>query len=452
VRVWRLRLSLTRDGSEANSMKVLLVGGGGREAALAWAFAHSPLLTDLSCAPGNAGISRYARLVPIGADDVPALVTHAIDEAYDLVVVGPEAPLVAGLADRLRDAGLQVFGPSAQAAAIEGSKAFSKEFMARHGIPTAAFEVFEDAHSAVEYVRSPRVAYPLVIKADGLAAGKGVVIANDVDTAVSTANAMLSGDAFGTAGRRIVVEERLVGREASYFVLSDGTTSVELASCQDYKRVGDGDAGPNTGGMGTYSPSAWLDAATQKTLWETVALPTVRGLAAEGRPFRGVLFIGVMLTATGPKVLEYNARFGDPETQVLVPRLDGDWLALLSSCARGDLAGTALRWRNESAVCVVLASGGYPGAYATGVPIEGLDDAERLDDVIVFHAGTTHDASGRVVTSGGRVLGVTAVGSDLSAARDRAYAAVRRVRFSGAHHRSDIAADAIAKTGATERV
>jgi len=428
-------------------MKVLLVGGGGREAALAWAIRRSPLLTDLACAPGNAGIARDARCVPIAADDVAGLVTHALAEAYDLVVVGPEAPLVAGLADRLREAGAAVFGPSASAALIEGSKAFSKEFMSRHGIPTAAFRIFEDVAAATRFLRSPEASYPLVVKADGLAAGKGVVLAADAATAIAAATDMLSGRAFGAAGSRIVVEDMLRGRETSFFVLSDGTTTLELASCQDYKRAEDGDRGPNTGGMGTYSPSAFLDEETRRVLRERVVVPTVRGLAAEGRPFRGVLFIGVMLTEAGPVVLEYNARFGDPETQVLVPRLDGDWLRVLDACARGRLDGVSLRWHDNAAVCVVMASGGYPGPYEQGAPIDGLDDAERLDGVRVFHAGTARGPSGDVVATGGRVLGVTATGPDLRAARQRAYEAVARVRFRGEHHRTDIAADAIAGTG-----
>ena len=428
-------------------MKVLLVGGGGRESALAWAFRRSPLLKDLACAPGNAGIERHARRVAIAAENTDALVTHAVAEAYDLVVIGPEAPLVSGLADRLRAAGLDTFGPGAAAAMIEGSKAFSKEFMARHGIPTAAFRVFDDPAEASRYLLSKEPAYPLVIKADGLAAGKGVVIAHDTPTALDTAKHMLSGRAFGDAGRRIVVEELLSGREASFFVLADGTTSLELASCQDYKRAGDGDRGPNTGGMGTYSPSAWLDEETTRTLRETVVGPTVRGLSAEGRPFRGVLFIGVMLTDAGPKVLEYNARFGDPETQVLIPRLDGDWLAVLHACSRGELRDVTLNWRRDAAVCVVMASSGYPGAYAKGDRVEGLDDAEALADVMVFHAGTERDAAGSVVTAGGRVVGVTALGADLAAARDRAYEAVSLIRWKGEHHRHDIAADAIPTTG-----
>jgi len=427
-------------------MKVLLVGGGGREAALAWALRRSPRLTDLACAPGNAGIERHAQRVPIAPEDVEALAAHAIEIGYDLVIVGPEAPLCAGLADRLREAGIDVFGPSAAAARVEASKAFSKEFMVRHGIPTASFRVFDESGAATRHLLSEEAAYPLVVKADGLAAGKGVVIAQDPESAVDAAQSMLSGRAFGEAGRRIVVEEMLRGRETSFFVLTDGMTHLELAPCQDYKRVGDGDSGPNTGGMGTYSPSAWLDELTRRKLRDTVVLPTVRGLAAEGRTFRGVLFIGIMLTDAGPKVLEYNARFGDPETQVLIPRLDGDWLSVLQACARGELSAADVRWREDAAVCVVMTAAGYPGSYVKGVAIEGLDDAERLDDVMVFHAGTERDATGRVVTSGGRVLGVTAIGRDLATARDRAYQAVERIHWNGEHHRTDIAADAITRT------
>ena len=383
--------------------------------------------------------------MPLAAEDVAGLVAHATSERYDLVVVGPEAPLVAGLADRLREAGIDVFGPSAAAATIEGSKAFSKEFMARHGIPTAAFQVFDDVSEATAYLRRDGTAYPLVVKADGLAAGKGVVLADDRAAAIAAATEMLSGHAFGAAGRRVVVEEMLTGREASFFVLTDGAATVELAPCQDYKRAEDGDHGPNTGGMGTYSPSAWLDEPTRKVLLDSVVGPTVRGLAAEGRTFRGVIFIGVMLTPSGPKVLEYNARFGDPETQVLIPRLDGDWLRVLSACARGELAGVTLRWHANASVCVVMASGGYPGPYDKGIPITGLDAAEQLEGVTVFHAGTAVDERGRIVTAGGRVLGVTATATDLAAARHRAYGAVQRIRFAGSHHRTDIAADAIAR-------
>lgn len=423
-------------------MKVLLVGGGGRESALAWALSRSPHLDLLRCAPGNPGIARHAERVPIAADDVEALVAHAVAERYDLVVVGPEVPLVLGLCDRLAEAGISAFGPTASAARLEGSKVFAKEFMARHGIPTAGFRVFDDAGECTRFLLSDEAAYPLVVKADGLAAGKGVVIAADPETAVETAEGMLSGRDFGEAGRRVVIEEMLRGREASFFCLCDGERYVELAPCQDYKRAGDGDTGPNTGGMGTYSPSAHLGDAHRAFLRERVVAPLLAGMAAEGHPFRGVLFVGVMITADGPRVLEFNARFGDPETQVLLPRLDGDWLPLLKAAAAGDLRGVEARFRDEAAVCVVMTAAGYPGRYAKGAPIAGLEAAEALEGVVVFHAGTNTDASGRVVTGGGRVLGVTALGADVAGARRRAYDAVACIRWEGEHHRTDIASDA----------
>jgi len=422
-------------------LKVLLVGSGGREDALAWAFSQSPKLTRLCCAPGNGGTSRYADNLAIAAEDVDALVEHAVEERYDLVVVGPEAPLVCGLADRLEGQGIAVFGPSADAAQLEGSKIFSKLFMQRHGIPTAAFQVFSDPAEARTYLRSPKTRYPLVVKADGLAAGKGVILADDRETALAAADGMLSGRDFGDAGRRILVEEMLRGREASFFVLSDGKRFVELATCQDYKRAGDGDGGLNTGGMGTYSPSAWLDDVTRRTLIEKVVRPAIDGMAAEGRPYRGVLYTGVMLTEDGPQVLEFNVRFGDPETQVLMPRLDGDWLELLDRVARRELGGAEPVWKNEATLCVVMASGGYPGGYAKGHEIEGLERAEALG-AIVFHAGTRREDDA-YVTSGGRVLGVTALGQDLETARHNAYAAVAEIHWSDEHHRSDIALDAV---------
>jgi phosphoribosylamine--glycine ligase len=426
-------------------MKVLLVGGGGREDALAWALARSPGLGLLRCAPGNAGIGRHAERVPLRADDVDGLTAHAVSERYDLVVIGPEAPLVLGLADRLRHAGIDAFGPGREGAVLEGSKVFSKQFMQRHGIPTAAFRVFDDSGEAARHLLGEEASYPLVVKADGLAAGKGVFLAEEPEAAVEAAEGMLSGRAFGEAGARIVVEERLWGREVSVFVLTDGERMVELAPCQDYKRARDGDRGPNTGGLGAYSPSAWLDPATRRAVREQIAQPTVRGLAAEGRPYRGVLFLGIMLTDRGPRLLEYNVRFGDPETQALVPRLDGHWLPLLHACARGDLGGVEPRWRSEASVCVVLASEGYPGTFPTGIAIEGLEEIhadEGKGEVLAFHAGTERQGD-RIVTAGGRVLGITALGPDLAAARARAYAAAERVRWRGRHLRTDIALDAL---------
>ena len=426
-------------------MKVLLVGSGGREDALAWALKRSPRLEHLHCAPGNAGMRRHGACLDVGPNDLPRLEDHASRGAYDLVVVGPEAPLVAGLADRLRQSGIPVFGPSAAAARIEGSKIFAKEFMARHGIPTAGFRVFDRAADAETYLRSGALSYPLVVKVDGLAAGKGVVLADDADTAVRAASGMLEGRTFGEAGSRILVEELLRGREASFFVLSDGNRFVELASCQDYKRALDGDRGDNTGGMGTYSPSVYLDESTRNGIVESIVRPTIAGLEQEGCPYCGVLYVGLMLTECGPRVLEFNARFGDPETQVLIPRLDGDWLELLHACATGKLEERPLAWKNETAVCVVMASDGYPGRYETGRPITGIEDAESLEGVVVYHAGTAVEGD-TVVTAGGRVLGVTALDADLVRARERAYEAVSRISWDGEQHRTDIALDALQRS------
>ena len=423
-------------------MKVLLVGSGGREDALAWALTRSPRLALLHCAPGNAGMRRHGTCLDLGPDDLPRLEEHASREGYDLVVVGPEAPLVAGFADHLRRSGTPVFGPSAAAARIEGSKIFAKEFMTRHGIPTAGFRVFEHGAEAEAYLRSGTTGYPLVVKADGLAAGKGVVLADDADTAVAAARGMLDGRMFGRAGSRILVEELLRGREVSFFVLSDGTRFVELASCQDYKRALDGDRGGKTGGMGTYSPSVYLDGPTRNDIVESVVRPTIDGLEQEGCPYCGVLYVGLMLTQSGPQVLEFNARFGDPETQVLIPRLDGDWLELLHACATGQLEERPLTWKSQSAVCVVMASDGYPGSYETGRPITRIEDAESLEGVVVFHAGTAVQGD-TVVTAGGRVLGVTALAADLARARERAYEAVYRISWDGEQHRGDIALDAL---------
>jgi len=428
-------------------MKVLLVGSGGREDALAWALCRSSRLQTLHCVPGNAGMARRGACLDLGAGDVDVLCRHAQDERYDLVVVGPEAPLVEGLADRLREARIPVFGSSAAAARIEGSKVFAKEFMSRHAIPTAGFRVFDRLETARAWLGSADAVYPTVVKADGLAAGKGVILCDDASQAIEAATAMLERRRFGNAGSRIVVEEMLRGREASFFVLSDGERFVELATCQDYKRAFDGDGGLNTGGMGTYSPSAYLDPATRDTIVRTIVKPSIDGLAAEGSPYRGVLYVGVMLTEQGPKVLEYNARFGDPETQVLMPRLDGDWLDLLEGCARGELTEEPVAWKREAAVCVVMASGGYPERYGKGKSIAGIDEAESLDGVVVFHAGTAAQGE-TVVTAGGRVLGVTALAANLAAARERAYEAVGRIGWDGEHHRTDIALDAVIAEGA----
>ncbi len=423
------------------------MGGGGREHALCWRLAQDPTVTCVLAAPGNAGIAQVAECHPeVRADDVDAVVDLVEREGVDLTVVGPEAPLVAGLADVLRKRGHNVFGPSAAAARIEGSKAFAKEVMARRGVPTALSGVFDDVDKAVAFV--DELGGSAVVKADGLAAGKGVTVALDRATAVAAIHASLADGAFGEAGRTIVIEEVLEGPEVSVFVLTDGKGScVLLDVVQDAKRVGDGDTGPNTGGMGAYSPVPAVDQAMATTILDTV----MAHVDDELRPYRGVLFAGLMLTADGPKVLEFNCRFGDPETEVLMPRMPYRVGTLLHACATGRLAYESghAGFDDGAAVTVVMASGGYPGSYETGVPIEGVEGAEALDGVTVFHAGTARDAAGQLVTAGGRVLAVTGTGSTLAEARAGAYAGVSRIRFDGAHYRTDIAAAAVELEGAT---
>ncbi|HSL12242.1 MAG TPA: phosphoribosylamine--glycine ligase [Actinomycetota bacterium] len=427
-------------------MRVLVVGSGGREHALAWRLASSPSVDDVHAAPGNVGIASLGECHAAAADDVAAMVKLIDQLDADLTVIGPEAPLVAGLADELDAAGRRVFGVSADAARLEGSKAFAKEVMVRHGIPTARAGTFDEVDPAVAFVDA--LGGRAVVKADGLAAGKGVVVAERRDEAVAAIEASLVGRAFGEAGARVVVEELLEGPEVSAFAVSDGTTVVPLALSQDFKRVGDGDTGPNTGGMGAYSPLPWIDAEDERAIWDDVVKPTIMAMAADGTPYRGVLFAGLMLTADGPKTLEYNCRFGDPETEALMPRLDGDLGELLAACADGDLSTVRPVFRDEAAVTVVLASGGYPGSYGTGFPIEGIDDAERVDGVTVFHAGTAL-RDGTVVTAGGRVLAVSATGSTLAEARHRAELACDRVSFEGMHRRRDIAARAAGEEAET---
>ncbi len=420
-----------------SKMKVLVVGGGGREHALGWALSRSPSVREVVCAPGNAGIADVARCVPVQADEAVKLAELADAEQVDLVVVGPEAPLVAGLADLLRDRGRAVFGCSRAAAEIEGSKAFAKELMARHHVPTAAFGAFSQAPEAELFIdQLLQEGERVVIKADGLAAGKGVVIAHGADEAKRELRRMLAGDTVGAAGRRVVVEEFLVGREASLMALVDGERVTPLVPAEDHKQVGDGDQGPMTGGMGVVSPTAVMSDLDVARAVREVLEPTARGLAAEGRSFRGLLYAGLMLTAKGPRALEFNCRFGDPETQVLMARLDDDLGALLHANATGR-AIERVRFSARAAVCVVMASGGYPGAYSSGLPIDGLEEARRVEGVTVFHAGTRRQDD-RIVTAGGRVLGVTASGDDVDEARRRAYRAIEHIRFEGAHFRHDI--------------
>jgi phosphoribosylamine---glycine ligase len=425
-------------------LRVLLVGGGGREHALAWKLAQSPRLGALYAAPGNPGIARVAQCVPVRADDVAAVADLADRERIDLTVVGPEGPLALGLADLIEARGRPVFGPTRAAAALESSKVFAKELFARHGIPSARYGTFDDAGAARAFARE--LGDRAVVKADGLAAGKGAVVCADPAEADRAIGDMLERRVFGEAGARVVVEEYLEGEEVSVFALTDGRTVCPLASAQDHKAVFDGDRGPNTGGMGAYSPAPVLDPALAEEVTRTVLEPTIRAMAAEGRPYRGVLFAGLMLTASGVRVLEYNVRFGDPECQVLMLRMAEDLLPLCQAVAAGWGLPASVAWRPEAAVCVVLASGGYPGEYATGVPIEGLDRAEARPGVTVFQAGTAW-REGRLVTAGGRVLGVAALDTDIPAAVTAAYSGTGEIRFDGAHYRRDIGHRALRRLG-----
>jgi phosphoribosylamine--glycine ligase len=420
-------------------VNVLVVGGGGREHALAWALARDPAVDTLVASPGNAGIEDVARCVPIQASDVDGIVALVEAESIDLTVVGPEAPLVAGLVDALEARGRRAFGPAAAGARIEGSKAWAKELLLRHGIPTGRAEITDDVTRALIMIDAFEP--PYVIKADGLAAGKGVVVTADRQEAVEAVESMLVDRAFGPAGDRVLIEEHLQGREVSVLALTDGEGVLPLEPAQDFKRALDGDRGPNTGGMGAFSPVPAIDDVTGRRITDEILEPTIAALAAEGVPYRGVLYAGLMLTAEGPKVLEFNARFGDPEAQAVLPRLDSDLAELLMACVEGRLGEAKVAWSPESCVTVVLSSGGYPGPYRTGLPIEGLGAAGKSDRVAIFHAGTAR-RDGRVVTAGGRVLAVSALGTDLADARARAYRAASLVSFEGAHRRSDIAKEA----------
>ncbi|MPY71650.1 MAG: phosphoribosylamine--glycine ligase [Alphaproteobacteria bacterium] len=417
-------------------MKVLVVGGGGREHALCWAIAASPLVTKLWCAPGNAGIAQEAECVPIAADDIDGIMEFCADSRVEYVVVGPEAPLCAGLVDRLAAAGVKAFGPSAAAARLEGSKGFMKDFCARHGIPTAAYGRFTDIAAAKAFIAAHGA--PIVVKADGLAAGKGVIIAESVDQANAAVDDMLAAGRFGAAGAEVVIEEFLDGEEASFFALADGETALPLVSAQDHKRVGDGDTGPNTGGMGAYSPAPIVTPAMVDDVMARIVRPTVAGMKAEGAPYKGVLYAGLMIGKAGPKLLEYNVRFGDPECQVLMPRLMSDVLPALIACTDGVLGSLDLRWMEGAALTVVMAANGYPGEYEKGSEIRGLMAAGRVAGVTVFHAGTAPGENGAVLAAGGRVLGVTALGADVAEAQKRAYEAVDRIDWPGGFCRRDI--------------
>jgi len=423
-------------------MKVLLIGSGGREHALAWKIAQSPLVTKLFCAPGNAGIAGVAECVDLPAHEVQALLKFARREKIGLTVVGPEAPLVAGLVDRFEASGLPVFGPSQRAAELEGSKVFAKHILRKHAIPTAHYDVFETVDAAEEHLR--KAPLPLVVKADGLAAGKGVMVCQTREEALDAIAQIMKERLFGDAGNRVVVEECLLGEEASILALTDGRTIVPLPSSQDHKRIHDNDEGPNTGGMGAYSPAPVITEEQAARIERDILVPIVHAMNAEDRRYKGVVYAGVMMTDDGPKVLEFNVRFGDPETQPILARLKGDLVPVLKAIAEGNLQKAELEWDPRPAVCVVMASGGYPGHYEKGKAISGLDAAAALDDVAVFHAGTALK-DGKVVTAGGRVLGVTALGADIRAAIARAYEAVKLIRFEGAHYRTDIGARALGR-------
>ena len=417
-------------------MKVLVVGGGGREHALCWKLSQSPRVQRLYCAPGNGGISEVAELVPIGAEDLEGILKFVKEEAIDLTVVGPEAPLVRGLTDLLEGEGFRVFGPNKAASEIEGSKAFAKEFMRRHGIPTAPFVIFEDPEEAKSWIE--RSDKPLVVKASGLAAGKGTIVCDSAEEAIQAVDYIMVQRAFGEAGSKIVVEERLEGQELSYIAFCDGEDILPMSTSQDHKRLLDGDKGPNTGGMGAYSPVPFVSAELEKRIIREIMLPAVRGLKQEGRPYKGVLYAGLMIDRDGnPWVLEFNCRFGDPETQPLLVRMQGDILEVMLACIEGRLAELQIGWDPSPAVCVVMASRGYPGPYEKGKEIRGLETLEGMPDVWVFHAGTVK-RDNRYLTSGGRVLGVTAKGRDLREAIRKAYEAVSRIHWEGAHYRKDI--------------
>ena len=415
-------------------MKVLVVGWGGREHAICWKLAQSPKVTELYCAPGNGGIAQVAQCVPIKATDVEGMVKWAKENAMDFVMVAPDDPLALGMVDALEAAGIPAFGPRANAAIIEASKAFSKELMKKYHIHTAKYETFTDMDAALAYVRAEGA--PIVVKADGLALGKGVVVASTVEEAETAVREMMEGHKFGDSGSTVVIEECMVGPEVTVLAFCDGEHLVPMPSSQDHKRAYDGNQGPNTGGMGAISPSPNYTPEVAARCMEEIFLPTVAALKAEGRPFQGVLYFGLMLTQSGPKVVEYNARFGDPECQAVLSLLESDMLDIMLSCREGTLDRADLRWRDAAACCVVLASGGYPGRYQTGLPISGLEEAEQ--SAAVFHAGTRRLEGGQLVTSGGRVLGVTTVGNTLDEAIEAAYAAAEHISFQDMHLRRDI--------------
>src|SRR3990170_245000 len=421
-------------------MKVLLVGSGGREHALAWKLSQSPLVDRLFIAPGNPGSAMHGENVAIPAEDIEGLKAFALREKIDFTVIGPELPLTLGITDAFNVAGLKVFGPTRAAAELEGSKAFSKELMVRYKVPTAFYKRFDESGPAKSYIETHKP--PFVVKADGLAAGKGVIICQTAQEAVEAVDLIMTEKAFGSAGKRIIIEEFLTGEEASFLAITDGTTVEPLAPAQDHKAIFDNDMGPNTGGMGAYSPAPVVTPALQKKIMETVMVPVVNAMKADGRPYKGVLYAGLMMTKNGPRVLEFNCRFGDPETQPILMRMESDIVPILVAASEGTLHEVKIKWKQEAAVCVVMAAKGYPGNYLKGSEINGLEEAAKLNDTMVFHAGTAVK-DGKVVTAGGRVLGVTALGPTIKDAIENAYRAVGKISWEGAQYRRDIGKKAL---------
>lgn len=427
-------------------MKILLIGSGGREHALAWKISGSPKCEELYAAPGSDGMSDIAESVDIKADDINALLDFARAKKIDLTIVGPEAPLVAGITDLFQDAGLKIFGPTKELARLEGSKVFAKELMKKLGIPTADFRVFDKYEDALEYLKTRKM--PVVIKADGLAAGKGVMVCKLVEDAKAALKTIMVDRVFGSSGDRVIIEDCLIGEEASIIVVSDGKNVAALASSQDHKRVFDGDKGSNTGGMGAYSPAPIITDDLFKKIMDTVIYPLIDHLADEGKPYKGALYAGIMVTDKGPYVLEFNVRFGDPETQAIMPRLKSDLVELLEKAVDGELGGYNLEWDPRPCVSVVVVSGGYPGSFTKGMEIDGLDQASGMKDIVVFHAGTklgkrATDGERLFIATGGRVLNITALGRDYKSAIDRCYEAVRAIHFDKMHYRTDIARRAV---------
>jgi phosphoribosylamine--glycine ligase len=424
-------------------MRILVIGSGGREHAIVWKLAQSPHVRAILCAPGNAGIAQIARNVPVKPDDFAAITDLVRRERIDYVIVGPEAPLSSGLVDNLRKSGIGVLGPTQKAAQLESSKVFAKDFMARHKVPTARYETYRDPKSAIAFLESSEAAFPIVVKADGLAAGKGVVVARSVDEARDAVQRIMVDKEFGASGDRLIIEDCLEGVEASYIVFTDGETILPAVAARDHKAVFDNDAGPNTGGMGAYSTDDILGPELEQEVLKRIIRPVIEGMRSEGFPFQGILYAGLMLTSRGVQVLEFNVRMGDPECQVILPRLQSDFADLCEALCQGRLKDYRAVWNSEAAVCVVLASGGYPGAYEKGKAITGLKMAEENNRVAVFHAGTRQE-EGRFLTDGGRVLGVTATEKDLASAMMLAYEAVNKIHFEGMHYRRDIGAKGLA--------